>query len=82
VNKEVQMAELSLPGGVRLQAPDPVAQQIAESLGPLLAAISNQLDMLIRLECGNLSRETLKERFDEFDAAAQLARSNGHGIEQ
>jgi hypothetical protein len=75
------MAELQLPGGVRVQAPDPVAQQIVQALAPLLMGISNQLDLLIRMESGNMTRATVKKRLDEFDAK-QKATGNGQALDE
>jgi hypothetical protein len=68
------MADLQLPGGLRLEQvkPDPTAQQLA----PLLQAISNQLDLLIRIECGNKTRASVKKLLDDFDAKVK-AQSNG-----
>lgn len=69
---------IELPGGVRIVAPDPVAQQIVQGLAPLLNAISHQLDLLIALECGHLSHQVMRERFQAFEAG-QRAAENGRG---
>jgi len=67
------MSDIHLPGGVRLQAPDP----IVEALAPLLQSIVNQLDLLIRIQCGNMDRADVKAQLDAFDNKAKAA-ANGH----
>lgn len=67
---------LELPGGVRLAALDPVAVQIIQGLAPMLNAISNQLDLLIQLECGHLSHQAMRERFLAYERG-QRATQNG-----
>lgn len=69
---------LELPGGVRIAAPDPVAQQIIAGLSPMLRAISGQLDILIALECGHMSHQAMRERFLAYEAR-QRAAENGRG---
>lgn len=68
---------IELPGGVRIEQPDPVAVQIVQALAPLLAGIQNQLDMLIRIEAGVISREDAKELIEGRDAQAIKAAANG-----
>lgn len=85
------MGELELPGGMRLMKPHPVAEQIVQGLGPILQSISNQLDVLIRLELGEVDEEMLRGKIRAFDAdvkakmeAAELDRLEqdlGHSME-
>jgi hypothetical protein len=71
------MAALDLPGGMRIQPPDPTARQIIEVLSPLLVGLQAQLDLLIRMESGALSRHEVKQLIVGADAAA--AGGNGQG---
>lgn len=70
---------LELPGGVRIAAPDPVAAQIVQGLAPLLNAISNQLDLLIALECGHMSHQAMRERFLAYEARQRAAENGREG---
>lgn len=72
------MAGLELPGGIRIDAPDPTAAQIVTNLAPLLVGISNQLDLLVQMECGLLKRETVKKEL-EARIAQMKAQANGKG---
>lgn len=61
-----------------LRQPGADAQFLAahlNGLASLLQGVSNQLDLLIRLECGSRSREEVRRKIDEFDAekAAEAA---------
>lgn len=64
------MAEIELPGGIRIEQvkPDQTAQQIVAALAPILQGISNQLDLLIRMECGERSRASVKMKIEQYDA--------------
>lgn len=71
------MEGLELPGGMRIAQPDPVAVQIVQALAPLLQGLMNQLDLLIRIEAGVISRADAKKMIEDRDKAALAAASNG-----
>jgi hypothetical protein len=71
----VGIEDLELPGGVRIEAPNPIAVQIVNVLAPLLQSISNQLDLMIRLECGQKSKSEVKTMINIFDAQVRQAQN-------
>jgi hypothetical protein len=93
----VGIEDLELPGGIRVAKPDPLAEHIVNGLAqflipllaapngqPLLVSISNQLDLLIRLEVGQKSKSEIKTMLNIYDtkvreAAAAAAEQNGDG---
>jgi len=54
------------------QGPSPDAVAIVNNLGRLLAGISNQLDLLIKLECNFIKRRDLHEQLLAAQAEANL----------
>jgi hypothetical protein len=82
---------------MRIEKANPVAQQIVEGLAqllypllaapngqPLLVSISNQLDLLIRLEVGQRSKSEIKTMLNIYDARTReamdaAAEQNGDG---
>jgi hypothetical protein len=92
----VGIEDLELPGGVRVEKPDPTAQQLGNlliqllhgdgGLMQMLQSISNQLDLLIRLEVGQKPKSEVKTMINIFDTklrdeAAALAAANGQAAD-
>jgi len=83
----VGIEDLELPGGVRIEKPDPTAEQLGQLLiqlvhgkggngfppgiVPMLQSISNQLDLMIRLEVGQRPKGEVKTMINIYDAKAQ-----------
>jgi hypothetical protein len=70
------MSKLHIPGLGEVSAPSSDTSLILQQLGQLVAglnAITGQLDMLIRLECGAAKRAEVKARVQAFDADRESA---------
>jgi hypothetical protein len=61
---------LILPSGTEVgEEPDP-DQQLGLQLLQRLAIISNQLDLIIRMQCGHLKFADMRAQFEEWDKQA------------
>jgi hypothetical protein len=74
---------LELPGGMRIEAPDPTAAALAPVLGAInhnLLALIRLVDLLVKLECGAVKREDLRRSIQEREfAAARAAKAASNG---
>jgi hypothetical protein len=61
------------------------AQALASTFGPMLDTIIGQLDLLVRLECGDLLKADMRTRLEEHrrmqaEKAEQLAETNAQEV--